>query len=188
MKMQKWLLTMATAAALGLGANYCVAQNNNPPGGGGGGGGGGRGNFDPAQMRERMMERYKEVLEVNNDDEWKALQPLVEKVTEARMQSMAGMGRGMFGGPRRGGNDANAGGGGGGGGGRRGFGPAPSPEAEALQKAIDAKAPKAEVKAALDKYVAARKTKQADLEKAQDDLRKVLTARQEAIATLNGLL
>jgi len=109
MKMQKWLLTMATAAALGLGANYCVAQNNNPPGGGGGGGGGGRGNFDPAQMRERMMERYKEVLEVNNDDEWKALQPLVEKVTEARMQSMAGMGRGMFGGPRRGGNDDSAG-------------------------------------------------------------------------------
>ena len=54
MKMQRWLLTMATAAALGLGANYCVAQNNNPPPGGGGGGGGGRGNFDPAQMRERI--------------------------------------------------------------------------------------------------------------------------------------
>ena len=63
-----------------------------------------------------------------------------------------------------------------------------NPEAEALQKAIDAKAPKAEIKAALDRYVASRKAKQADLEKAQDELRKVLTARQEAIATLNGLL
>jgi hypothetical protein len=57
-----------------------------------------------------------------------------------------------------------------------------------LQKAIDAKAPKAEVKAALEKYVAARKAKQAELEKAQEELRKVLTSRQEAIATLNGLL
>jgi len=40
----------------------------------------------------------------------------------------------------------------------------------------------------LDKYVASRKAKQAQLEKAQEDLRKILTSRQEAIATLNGLL
>ena len=58
----------------------------------------------------------------------------------------------------------------------------------AIQKAIDAKASKAEIKAALEKYVASRKAKQADLEKAQDNLRKVLTSRQEAIATVNGLL
>ena len=75
---------------------------------------------------------------------------------------MSGMGRGMFGGgPRRGGGD-NAGGGGGGG---RGPGGQSSPEADALQKAIDAKAPKAEVKAALEKSIASRKAKQAELEK-----------------------
>ena len=68
------------------------------------------------------------------------------------------------------------------------FGGTPSPEADALQKAIDSKASKAEMKAALDKYVASRKAKQAALEQAQADLRKVLTSRQEAIATLNGLL
>ena len=51
----------------------------------------------------------------------------------------------------------------------------PSPEAEALQKAIDSKASKAEMKAALDKYVASRKAKQADLEKAQAALRELLT-------------
>ena len=62
------------------------------------------------------------------------------------------------------------------------------PEAEALQKAIDAKASKAEIKAALAKYVVARQAKQNELQKAQDNLRKVLTARQEATATLNGLL
>ena len=141
-----------------------------------------RGNFDPAQFRQRMMDRMKEQLEVTDDTEWKAMEPLVQAVMDARMASMAGMGRGMFGG-RRGGGDNN------GGQPRRGpFGQPPSPEAEALQKAIDAKAPKAEVKAALEKYVAYRKSKQAELEQAQENLRKVLTTRQEAIATLDGLL
>ena len=64
----------------------------------------------------------------------------------------------------------------------------PSPEADALQKAIDSKASKAEMKAALEKYVASRKAKQAEMEKSQAELRELLTPRQEAIATLNGLL
>jgi hypothetical protein len=62
------------------------------------------------------------------------------------------------------------------------------PEAEALQKTIDAKAAKSEIKAALDKFVAARKAKQNELLQAQDSLRQVLTTRQAATATLNGLL
>jgi hypothetical protein len=131
------------------------------------------------------MERIKEQMEVTDDAEWKAMEPLVQKVMEARMATMAGMGRGMFGGRRGGGNnqgDQPQGQ-------RRGgmFG-APSPEAEALQKAIDAKAPKAEIKAAMAKYTESRKAKEAELQKAQEDLRKVLTTRQEAIATLDGLL
>jgi len=165
------------SALLGLGVNQGLAQDNQgpPPGGR---------RFDPAQFRERMMDRLKEELEVSDDSEWKAMEPLIQKVMDARMASMAGMGRGMFGGRRgggpNGGNDQGQ---------RRGgmFGQ-PSPEADALQKAIDAKAPKAEIKAALAKYVEARKAKQAELQQAQDDLRKVLTTRQEAIATLNGLL
>ena len=44
------------------------------------------------------------------------------------------------------------------------------------------------MKAALAKYLDARKAKEAELTKAQDDLRKVLSVRQEAIATVNGLL
>jgi hypothetical protein len=188
MKKIRTLVMAGVATLLCLGANQIsFAQDNAGGQGPGGPGGGGRRNFDPAQFRERMMERYKEQLEVTDDSEWKAMEPMIQAVLDARMSSMAGMGRGMFGGPRRGGND---------GGGnnadqqRRGgpFGQQPSPEAEALQKAIDAKAPKAELKAALQKYVDSRKAKQAQLEKAQDDLRKILTSRQEAIATLNGLL
>src|SRR5262249_30513321 len=142
---------------------------------------GGRGNFDAAQFRQRMMDRLKEQLEVTDDTEWKAIQPLVQSVMDARMASASGIGRGMFGGGRRGGGD---GGGNNGDQARRGpFGQPSSPEAENLQKAIDAKAPKAELKDAIAKYAEYRKTKQAELEKAQAELRKVLTVRQEAIAT-----
>jgi hypothetical protein len=185
--MNRWMAVAGAAAMMCLGTTSVMAQQ-----GGGGGGGFGGGNFDPAQMQQRILDRTKETLEVTSDDEWKAMEPLVLKVMEARRDSMGGMGRGMFGGGRRNrnGGDTNAADQGGGGGQRRGgfFNQTPSPEAEALQKAIDAKAPKAEVKAALDKYVASRKAKQAELEQAQENLRKVLTSRQEAIATLNGLL
>jgi Spy/CpxP family protein refolding chaperone len=184
MKLNQRLLLAGATALIALGVSQsALAQQDNPPGGPPGGG---QGNFDPAQFRQRMMDRVKEQLEVTDDAEWKALEPLVSNVMEARRGTMSGMGRGMFGGgPRRGGAGGGDNGGGGGG---RGPGGQSSPEADALQKAIDAKAPKAEVKAALEKFVASRKAKQAELEKAQDELRKVLTSRQEAIATLNGLL
>jgi hypothetical protein len=188
-KMNQWLVMAAAAAMMTLGTNQLAAQPNNggqPGGRPGGNDRGGRGNFDPARMQQFIMERYKQVLEVTDDTEWKALEPLVTKVTELRRDSMSGMGRGMFGrGPRGGdnppGGDQNQQ--------RRGgmFG-VPNPAADALQKAIDSKASKAELKTALDKYQASRKEKQAQLEKAQDELRKVLTTRQEALATLNGLL
>jgi hypothetical protein len=190
MKKLTQLLTMAAVAVVAcLGTSNLTAQDNAPSGdrpqrGGGqrGGGGGGGGNWDPAQMQQRMMERYKERLEITNDDEWKALEPLVQKVMDARMQSMAGIGRGMFGRGGGPGGDNN------GGQRRGGFGGEPSPTAEALQKAIDSKASASELKAALAKYEEARKAKQAELEKAQANLRKVLSVRQEALATLNGLL
>ncbi len=182
MKMKQVLMTTGVTALICLGAMNLMAQNNAGQGGPGGQGRPGRGNFDPAQMQQRMMDRYKENLEVTDDTEWRAIQPFIQKVTDARMQAMSGMGRGMFG-PRRGGNNAQDNQGP-----RAGFGGAANPEADALQRAIDAKATTAEMKAALAKYVESRKAKQANLEKAQADLRKVLNLRQEAIATLDGLL
>ena len=178
MKINQCLLMAGTAAALCLANSQGFAQddqaNPGPPR---------RGNFDPAQMRERLTNRIKEQMEVTDDAEWKAIQPLIEKVMEARMASASGMGRGMFGPQRRAGADnADQTQ-------RRGFfGQNPSPEAEALQKAIDAKASNSELKAAIAKYNEYRKTKQAELEKAQEELRKVLSVRQEAVATMNGLL
>jgi len=184
-KMNQWLVMAGTAVMMSLGANQVVAQPNNG-GQGGGGGRQGRGNFDPAQMQQRMMERYKVVLEVNDDTEWKAMQPLVQKVMDLRRESFSGRGRGMMGRGSRGGGNAQPADQGQQR--RGGVSGTTNPEADALQKAIDLKAPKAELTVVLEKYMAARKAKQAALEQAQADLRKVLTSRQEAIAALNGLL
>lgn len=188
MQLNQTFRMLSLAALLAFAINTVTAQEpatgdrqrrNRDAGQNGDQQGGGRGNFDPAQFQQRMLERVKEQLEIKDETEWKALEPLITKVGEARMAVGFG-GRGGRGG--RGGQ-----GGQGGQGGAGGFGQ-PNPDADALQKTIDAKASNAETKAALDKFVAARKAKQAELEKAQASLRKVLTPRQEAIATLNGLL
>src|SRR5512139_3695859 len=147
MNASKLMLVAAVAAGLCLSAQ---AQDNNQgqgrgQGRGQGGDQGQRGQFDPAQFRQRMIERYKEQLEVTDEGEWKVVQPLVEKVSEVRMQTMAGGFRGMMGG-RRGGGPGGQGGGPGGPGGPGGMFGASNPEVKAIQKAIDAKASNAEIK------------------------------------------
>jgi hypothetical protein len=187
-QLRKVLAVAGCAAALGLGANNVAAQ--------------GRGNFDPAQMRQRMMDRAKETLEVTDDSEWKVLEAAIGKVMDAQ-QELRSAGGGMFGrgGPRRNNNnnpDANANANGSGdqaaqggqNGGRRrgGFGGPPSPEVEALQKAIDDKASPDDIKSKLAKVRETAKAKEAKLVAAQADLQKLLSARQEASAVLLGLL
>jgi len=150
----------------------------------------GRGTFE--EFRQRRMEDYRERLEIKGDDEWKAIQPLIAKVMDARQDIGFGGGRGFGrggGGGRRGGGNADPQANGNNQGGRRGFpGGEPSPGAEELQKAIDSNASKDELKAKLTKFREARKEKEAKLAKAQEDLKKVLSVKQEAAAVLNGLL
>lgn len=181
-RLRKVLAVAGCLAALGLGANQVAAQ--------------GRGNFDPAQMRQRMMDRYKEALEVTDDSEWKVLEAAIGKVMDVQ-QELRSAGGGMFGRGGRGGrnNNANAdqanqGDQNGQNGGRRrgGFGGPPSAEVEALQKAIDEKASPDDIKAKLAKVREAAKAKETKLEAARADLQKLLSARQEASAVLLGLL
>ena len=76
-------------------------------------------------------------------------------------------------------------------GGRGGIGTATTtavPEAEALQKAIDSNAGKPEMKSALDKFYTVRKAKETEFQQAQENVRKLLTPRQEAILALQGYL
>jgi len=173
------------AAALALSAGSIFAQDNGNDNGGPGGGQRrnrpGGGNFDPAQFQQRMMDNIRDQLNFTNDTDWSAVQPLVQKVMDAR-RDVAGPGmRGLFGRNRGGQN-------GGPGGGRGGMFGQPSPEQEALQNALEADAPAAQIKDLLAKYKASQQAKQAKLEAAQDALKGVLTSKQEAQAYLLGLV
>jgi len=193
MKLNRIITLCAVAATLAISASSLLAQDNgnnngNNNGGQGGNNGGqrrnrqnggpGGGNFDPAQMQQRMLDRVQEQLGFTNDTEWDAVKPLVQKVMDARREvGFGGMGR-MFGGRNQGGNNNRGGG---------MFGQT-SPEQEALQKAIDDNAPSAQIKDLLAKYKTVQKAKQAKLEAAQAELKAVLTTKQEAQAYLLQLV
>lgn len=179
MKTLNQILALAgVTTLLAVGTGSAVAQERQ-----------GRGNFDPEQMRVRMIERYRETFEVKEDAEWKLIEGRITKVSDARREMGGGRGFGGPGGPggRRGGGDAGAAGDQGADR-RRSFFGEPSPEADALQKALEAKAPADEIKTKLAKYRESQKAKQAKLDKAQAELRQVLSVKQEANAVLMGLL
>ena len=191
MKLNRTITLCSIAAALVLSVGNLLAQDDGSgPGGPGGGGPGGPGgfggpggmggpgggNFDPAQMQQRMLQRVQDQLGITNDTDWSAIQPLVQKVMDAQRAARGNMGR-MFG---RGGP--------GGPGGPGSSAQQSDPAADALQQAIDSGAPTDQIKSLLAKYQASQKNKQVALLAAQNDLRKVLTVQQEAQATLMGLL
>ena len=165
-----------TIAVLAMSAVPALAQNQ---------GGGGRGNFDPAQMRERMMNRIKEQLGAT-DEEWKAIQPKVEKVMNAQRESRGGGGFG-FGGGGRGG--PGGGGGGGGGGADQQPTTAVGKAAQDLRTTLDSKdaAPETIAKK-LGALREAREKARKDVGDAQKDLKEILTQRQEAVLVINGML
>lgn len=182
MKMKQLFALCGMAAALICGASAVSAQDN------GGGGFGGRGNFNPAEFQQRMMDRIRDELEFTNDTDWSAVQPLVQKVMDAQRDVRSGQMNGMrmmFRGnrDRNGQNNDN---------GRRqrfgGFMGQPSAEYTALQDAVNNNAPAAQIKDLLARYNASQKAKEDKLKAAQDNLRAVLSVRQEAEATLVGLL
>jgi hypothetical protein len=141
--------------------------------------GGGRRGFDPAQMRERMMNGIKEQLGTP-DDEWKVLQPKIEKVMTAQRDTRGG---GAFaGGGRRGGGGAA---------------PAATDQpqsavqkaAAALRAALENKdTPADTIKAKLTALREAREKAKADLAAAQKELKDVVTVRQEAVLVNMGML
>lgn len=156
---------------------------------------GGGGNFDPAEFRAQMLERMQERLEIS-DDEWKVVGSLVEKVMEKQQAAGPRGGFGFFGGGRRGGQGGpggDGGGRGGQGGGRRGgfggFGGEPDPAQTALEEVLEKEDASADdIKAKLVSLRDARKKQEAELKTAREDLRKVLTIRQEATLVLAGML
>jgi hypothetical protein len=136
-----------------------------------------RGNFDPAQFKQQRLDRIKEQLG-STDDEWKVLQPKIEKVMDAQMAGFGGggFGRGGRGGGNNGGDNA----------------PPPTPTAKAameLRTLLENKDASADdIKAKLAALREARAKTKADLDAARKDLKEVLTQRQEAVLVTNGML
>ena len=174
------------AAAMSVWVSQAMSQESRPREGGRRGGGemsqtqGDRGER-MQQMRQRMEERMKSDLGVT-DEEWKALQPKIEKVMtlsrDVRGPMMGMGGRGGRGG--RGGGEGEA-------------QSAPQSGLQKQQQALRAVLDKqdakpAEIKTALRDFRDARAKARAELEKAQKDLRGVVTIRQEAQLVMMGVL
>jgi hypothetical protein len=146
-----------------------------------------RRDFNPEEMRARIEANLREQFQPENDEEWAIIKERIQKVSELRRASAGGMmGAMMAGGAFRGmmtqggrmGENAA------GPRGRMGM----SPETEALQTALKSNAPAAEIKARLDRLREVRKAGEAKLVEAQEELRGVLSVRQEAVAVMAGLL
>jgi len=144
------------------------------------------------EMRARMVERMKEQLGAK-DEEWKVIEPRLQKVMDLSRQ-VDRRGRGMFfgrGGRRGPGRDADTES-------RPGRRPEGAPgretsavekAADELQKVLDSESAKAEeIKAKLTALREAREKAKQDLAKAQQDLKQILTVKQEATLVLGGIL
>jgi len=145
------------------------------------GAGQGRGNFDPAQFRQRFEDNVKEQLGAS-DDEWKVIQPKLTKVFDARRASMGGM-RGMFGRNRDRGGDSNN---------NAADNTNRSPLELAqreLQQVLDNKdATPDQIAAKLKALREARDKAHQELVTAQKDLKEILTPRQEAVLVNMSML
>lgn len=154
--------------------------NGGQGGGPGGGFGGGPGNFDPAQMQQQMMDNIKQQLDVSDQD-FAAIQPALQAVMQAQRDA---------GNAGRGGRGGRGGGGGGGPGGQQTQATTPVQKALAdLQVILDNSSSTPEQIHAKVQIVRDAKTAAHDkLTKAQEELRTLLTQRQEATLTVMGYL
>jgi hypothetical protein len=179
MKANRWLLVAALALTMGMSASAFAQAQGGQGGNRGQNGGRQRGNFDPAQMRERYMNQIKKQLG-SPDDEWKLIQPRLEKVLTAQRETRSGR-FGNRGGRTRGGSNGD----------NQNNRPqsAVGQASEDLRKALDDKGTAPEE---LTKKIAAlheaREKAKADLAAAQKDLRDILSVRQEATLIESGIL
>ena len=169
-----WLGLANAQEEPGANGNQQVGQQAGQPGRQGRGQGGGNGRFDPQQMQQRMLERFKELLQPS-DQEWQALKPRIEKVMTLSRQTG---GTRMMMGNRGGARSTNA-----------AQVSAAEKAAGELQTALDNKNAKSgEISAKLTALRAAKKKAGKDLTDAQIALGELLTPRQEAQLVLMGLL
>jgi hypothetical protein len=175
----KSLLTIVALAAMPVVLNAQDAPKPSTPGGNNSERReGDRGRFNPEEFRKRMAEQMKASLKVN-DDEWSVLQPLIDKVLEKQRDASTR----SFGGRPPGSS--------GGGGSTDSSRPerAGTAEREALRTALQNEGGSLEdIKAKLAAVRDVHKKATAELAAAREELKKVVTVRQEAALVSMGLL
>jgi len=142
---------------------------------------------DPSIIRKAAMARYMERLRQQlgaSEEEWKVLEPKVDKLLQAQQDVRAGV-RGIGGG--------GGGFGGGRGGGFFGANAAPQSEVEQAAAALRGAARDPDVAArdtviALKDYRKAREKARQRVANAERELKELLSQRQEAILLMNGML
>lgn len=130
-----------------------------------------RGNFNPADIQARMLAGLRNQFAVTDDAEWSLISERITRVFDLRRNAAAG-GAAFF--------NSRAG--------RFGRGAPADPAFDALKAAVSENLPDAEIKARLARLREERKQNEARLDQAREELRAVLTVRQEAVAVMTGLL
>lgn len=136
--------------------------------------------LNPADIQDRMLGALREQFGVTDDAEWAVIAERVMKVSELR-RSTTGSIFSSRGSSSPGATDDK---------GKRSYRPsgAGNPEQDALRTALKDQLPDAEIKARLTRLRETRKQNEAKLAMAQEELRAVLSIRQEAVAVIYGLL
>lgn len=182
------MAVLALTVAISGAGTAVVAQDGQGQGQGAQGRGqdqGQRRQMDPEQMRQRMMDNLRERLGASEED-WQALEPKVQAVLEAQQQARAGGGMGAMMG-RRGGRQGGPGAGQGGGDEQNQSEVATA--ARELRSALEDEATEGEVIAQrLEAFRSARSKAEEQLKTAQDELKGLLTQRQEAMLVMMSLL
>jgi hypothetical protein len=131
-----------------------------------------RGKPSADDSQARSLAKVRELMEITDDDEWNVIAERVTRVGELRRDlATPASARGPVSVGDK--NRRSASG---------------RPEQDALRVAIVEKLPDAEIKSRLARMHDIHRQNEVKLAKAQDDLRAVLTIRQEAVAVMAGLL
>ena len=133
------------------------------------------GEKNPAENPQaRAMSKLRDQLEVTDDAEWEVIAERINRVIELR-QNVSG-GAGLRGVPSV--DKAK----------RNGQSDTGRPGQDSLRTAVRDRLPDAEIKSRLALMHAMHEQTEARLAKAQEELRSVLSIRQEAVAVVSGLL
>jgi hypothetical protein len=176
---QAVIALVAGAMSLSL-AGYASAQDNSGAGNNPAGQNQDRNSrrtFDPAQWRQQMSDRMKEMLG-SSDDEWKVIQPRLEKVMQLQRETRGGGMGFMFGRNRDRGQSSSS-----------QSDSAVAKAAADLRSALEDKSISAdEIAKRLANYRQAKEQAKQELVKAQSDLKELLSQRQEAQLVMMGML